>query len=209
MKRSAVAASLVFVALSMSSPTRVKAEELPLALAGAVAAFQEMIAYVLSWDSVVQEKDFCIGLEVAFQLNVPKLADLPEAALELLKSNVNGRANLHQASRCTVLRHGFATFNGGAATLLTYWDIDTDIAETLRYRGTNVPELPVRLSFEPNRMSPIPVDPGFAPNVRRDGRMEWDGFGQVGDACGPRYFDFAGDENNVRILKIFQHPQIC
>jgi hypothetical protein len=210
MRRHVYSALLVLVGMISFSPTRAKAEELTLELAGTVAAFQEMIAYELSWNSAVQTKDFCIGLEVSFEpTNTPKLADLPAFALETVEKSSDGRANLHQASQCTVFRNGFALFKGRPATLLTYWNIDMEIAETLRSRGSHVPEQPVRLSFEPNRLVPMPVDSAFATYIRPDGRMKWDGFGSVGDSCGPRYYDFAGDARNVQILRVMQHPQIC
>lgn len=210
MRHRVFSALLVFAGMLSFSPASTKAEVLTLELAGTVAAFKEMITYALSWNGAVQTKDFCIGLEVGFEpTNTPKLADLPGFALEILEKTSAGRADLHQASQCIVFRNGFALFEGRPAMLLTYWDIDMEIAETLRSRGNHVPSQPVRLSFEPNRLVPMPLDPAFATDIRPDGRMRWDGFGQVGESCGPRYFDFAGDKQNVRTLRVSQHPEIC
>jgi hypothetical protein len=207
MRKHLVATGLAVAALCATFPAPVKADEAPLKLSGAIAAFQEMVAYVLSWDSSEHRQDFCIGLRVSPEpVDHPDLGDLPEAAFNQLQATAGGRADLHPASQCVIFGDA-AAFKGRDAVLLSYWDIDTDFDENLRARGLDVPEEAARSSFEPNRLAPSHPPPYL--DIRPDGRMRWDGFGQVGDACGPRYYDFSGDAQRVRILHVFQHPEIC
>jgi hypothetical protein len=166
-----------------------------------------MITYALSLESVKGRRDFCIGLEVSPEpVDHPGLADLPRAAFDKLQEVSDSRADLHPASQCVIYGEA-AAFKGRGATLLSYLDGDMEVDEHLRNRGIQVPERPARLSFEPNRLAPVDWAPSV--DIRPDGRMQWDGYGQVGDSCGPRSYDFAGDARNVRILKVWQYPEIC
>jgi hypothetical protein len=187
---------------------KARAEELSLNLAGAVKAFQEMIAYVSSRRASDQgPKEFCIGLEVIPEpVDQPGLGDLPQAAFKKLQKSL-GRAVLHPASQCVIFGTA-AAFQGREAMLLTYGDSDAEIDEILRGRGIEVPK--PRLSFEPNRMAPVGFPQSSSPmDARPDGRMRWDGYGRIGSGCGARSYDFSGDARNVRILSVWREPQIC
>jgi hypothetical protein len=209
MRCGGIVGGLALAASLTSLPMNAKAEELSLELAGAVAAFQEMIVFARVWATGEERMDLCIGLEVSPEpVEHPGLVDLPEIAFNRLQTTAGARADLHPASQCVIFGPA-AAFKGRGAILLTYWDVDTEIDRSLRYRGVDVPAKPARLSFEPNRLAPDPLrsQPSF--DILPNGRMRWDGYGQVADSCGPRYYDFSGDVHDVRILHVLQHPQVC
>jgi hypothetical protein len=209
MRCCSIGAGLAMVLSLHFLPMKAKAEDLSLKLAGETMAFREMIVSVLSGQFGEAPKDFCLGLRVSPEpVDRPGLADLPEATLVKLQEEMKGDAELHSASQCVIFGPA-AAFKGREAVLLSYWDVDTDINAILAFRGIDVPDTPLRLSFEPNRMAPVIRPPSPLIAIRPDGRMRWDGYGQVADSCGPRYYDFAGDASDVRILDVMQHPQVC
>jgi hypothetical protein len=81
-----------------------------------------------------------------------------------------------------------------------YYDVDNMLAEAFRNHGMQMPAVPPRNGFEPNRPSPNVNWPAWEVHRRPDGRVDFDGYGTLegGNAVVRYFFDF--DLSNGRVV---------